>query len=106
MNNSGRIDLAAGLWGIKVAESADDLKAALANSDPLAVGVWPRLLGVDQLAVYLGMAPQTIRNNADRIPGRRHLGRRVLWDKNIVDRWIDRNDGTRDLWIDARAITQ
>jgi len=106
LNNSGRIDLAAGLWGTKVADSADDLKAALANSDPLAVGVWPRLLGVDQLAVYLGMAPQTIRNNADRIPGRRHLGRRVLWDKNIVDRWIDRNDGTRDLWIDARAITQ
>ncbi len=73
---------------------------------PIELPVWPRLLGVDQLAVYLGMAPQTIRNNADRIPGRRHLGRRVLWDKNIVDRWIDRNDGTRDLWIDARAITQ
>ena len=77
-----------------------------ADNGRLMFSCWPRLLSVEQIAAYLGLAPQTIRNNADRIPGRRNLGRRVLWDRQVVDRWLDRNDGSRDLWVDARAMAK
>ena len=77
-----------------------------ASSPEAAVWDWPRLLSVELLAAYLSVAPQTVRNNADRIPGRRRFGRRVLWDRRIVDRWLDRNDGSRDLWVDARAMAK
>ena len=67
---------------------------------------WPRLLSVGMLAAYIGLAPQTVRNNADRIPGRRNLGRRVLFDRHVVDRWLDRGAEARDLWVDSRAMTK
>ena len=62
----------------------------------------PRLLTVKQTAAYIGLAEQTVRNRAHEIPGRRKLGRRLLFDRVELDRWLDRGDLVRDLWIDAR----
>ena len=69
-----------------------------------AVSLWPRLLSVQLAAAYLGVAPQTLRNRGHEVPGRRTLGRKVVYDRAIIDRWLDRNDGTRDLWLDARRM--
>ena len=79
---------------------------AKTDNGRVVIASWPRMLTVELLAAYIGLAPQTVRNNADRIPGRRNLGRRVLWDRHEVDRWLDRGDGTRDLWVDSRAMTK
>lgn len=65
---------------------------------------WPRLLDVPHLAAYLGLAEQTVRNHAAEIPGRRKFGRKVIWDIKVVDSWLDRNEGTSDLWLDARKM--
>ena len=64
--------------------------------------VAPRLLTVPQLAVYLGIAVQTVRNRSAEIPGRKCIGRRVVFDRLAIDRWIEKNNGIRDLWLDAR----
>jgi len=70
------------------------------------IAAWPRMLTVDLVAAYIGLAPQTVRNNVDRIPGRRNLGRRVLFDRQVIDQWLDRGDSARDLWVDSRAMTE
>ncbi len=77
-----------------------------ADNGRVVIASWPRMLTVELLATYIGLAAQTVRNNADRIPGRRNLGRRVLFDRHVIDRWLDRCDGARDLWVDARAMTK
>lgn len=55
----------------------------------------PRLLGIDQTAVYLGIAAKTIRNrigvkakNPFPIKPKR-IGGRVLFDKKELDQYID-----------------
>ena len=62
----------------------------------------PRLLTAPQLAAYIGVAVQTVYNRSAEIPGRKCIGRRVVFDRLAVDRWIEKNDGVRDLWLDAR----
>ena len=62
---------------------------------------WPRLLTVERAAAYLGLAAQTVRNRAGEIPGRKRLGRKVVYDRSVLDRWIDRNNGRSDLFIDG-----
>ena len=64
----------------------------------------PRMLTIPQLAQYLGLAEQTVRNHAPEIPGRKKFGRKVVYDIKAVDRWLDRNDGITDLWLDARKM--
>lgn len=64
----------------------------------------PRMLDIPQLAQYLGLAEQTVRNHAPEIPGRKKFGRKVVYDIKAVDRWLDRNDGISDLWVDARRL--
>ena len=66
--------------------------------------VTPRMLTIPQLARYLGLAEQTCRNHSVEIPGRRRFGRRIVYDVKVVDRWLDRNDGISDLWLDARKM--
>ncbi len=66
--------------------------------------VTPRMLDIPQLAQYLGLAEQTVRNHAPEIPGRKKFGRKVVYDIKAVDRWLDRNDGITDLWLDARKM--
>ena len=65
---------------------------------------WPRLMNPTMLAKYLGLARSTVYNNRFMIPGRRKLGRKVLYDRKEVDEWIDASDGLRDLWVDAALI--
>ncbi len=61
-----------------------------------------RMLTTGELADYLGVAEQTVRNHSDEIPGRKHLGSRVVFDQQAVDQWIKENNGAVDLWVDAR----
>ncbi len=76
-------------------------KAASRNSEAQASS---RLMNVKATAAYLGLAVQTVRNRSHEIPGRRNIGRKVVYDRAIIDRWVDRNDGTRDLKLDARRM--
>ena len=62
---------------------------------------WPRLLSVELAANYLGLAVQTVRNRAGEIPGRKRLGRKVVYDRDVLDRWIERNTGRTDLFLDG-----
>lgn len=52
-----------------------------------------RMLSVNELADYIGLAPQTIKNQLYAgkffIPPKR-IGRRVLWDKKLVDKYLDK----------------
>ncbi len=82
------------------------IEIAMTDNGRVVIASWPRMLTVELLAAYIGIAVQTVPNNSDRIPGRRNLGRRVLYDRHVIDRWLDRGDGTRDLWVDSRAMTQ
>ena len=82
------------------------IEIAKTDDGRVVIASWPRMLTVELLAAYIGLAAQTVRNNADRIPGRRNLGRRVLFDRHVIDRWLDRGDGARDLWVDAKAVTR
>lgn len=47
---------------------------------------WPRLMGVSLAAAYFGICPARFRMIGIR-PLR--IGRRVLWDRNDLDRFID-----------------
>ncbi len=52
-----------------------------------------RMLGIKELADYLGLAPQTIRNqlSAGTFPIRtKRLGRRLKWDRRDVDLYLDK----------------
>lgn len=47
---------------------------------------WPRLMGVDLAARYLGVSPTTFKGlNIKSRP----IGRRVLWDRLDLDRYAD-----------------
>jgi predicted DNA-binding transcriptional regulator AlpA len=52
-----------------------------------------RMLSTKELADYIGLAQQTIKNQyydgRFPIPATR-LGRKLLWDKKIVDRFLDK----------------
>lgn len=70
-----------------------------------------RLLTVRALADYLGVAVQTVRNHAHDIPGRKKLGSgerggKVLYDRQIIDKWIEENNGVTDLWLDGRRMVK
>ena len=68
------------------------------------MSITSRMLTIPQLAQYLGLGVQTVRNRSAEIPGRRRFGRKVVYDIKVVDRWLDRNDGITDLWLDARKM--
>jgi predicted DNA-binding transcriptional regulator AlpA len=52
-----------------------------------------RMLNTEELACYIGLSPQTIRNKFHAgdfpIPAKR-IFRRVLWDIKDVDQYLDR----------------
>ena len=52
-----------------------------------------RMLNLEELAEYIGLAPQTIKNMRSKgefpIPSK-HICRKLLWDKKIVDACIDK----------------
>ena len=49
-----------------------------------------RLLGIDDAAKYIGMGRVMTRNIMDEIGATRHIGRRVLFDKKIIDEALDK----------------
>ncbi len=51
---------------------------------------WPRLMGATLAAAYFGVCPATFRTIGIR-PVR--IGRRVLWDRNDLDGFIDNMTG-------------
>jgi hypothetical protein len=59
--------------------------------EPLEMG--KRMLSTKELAHYINLAPQTIKNQfyagTFPIPATR-LCRKLLWDKKVVDRCLDR----------------
>ena len=57
-------------------------------------------------ASYLGLAVQTVRNHRGELPGRRMLGGHVVYDRHVLDKWIDRNNGRTDLWVDAGLLNR
>ncbi len=70
------------------------------------MSVIPRMLDYEGLAKYMSVAVQTLRNHRGQIPGRKKLGRKVLFDRQVVDRWLDKNRGVTDLWIDAKRMME
>ncbi len=52
-----------------------------------------RMLGIEELAVYIGLRPQTIRNRLNGgtfpIPTKK-IGRLLKWDRKDVDKYLDR----------------
>ena len=52
-----------------------------------------RMLNFDELADYIGLRPQTIRNKfyAGEFPiPAKKIFSKVLWDKNDVDKYLDK----------------
>jgi hypothetical protein len=52
-----------------------------------------RMLSTKELAHYINLAPQTIKNQfyAGRFPiPATRLGRKLLWDKRVVDKCLDK----------------
>lgn len=50
---------------------------------------WPRLLSETDAAEYLSIGATTLRGLGLKV---RRLGRRVLYDRADLDRWVDRMD--------------
>ena len=51
-----------------------------------------RMLNIYELAVVIGLKPQTIRNklNCGTFPIKtKKIGRKLLWDKKDVDKFLD-----------------
>lgn len=69
---------------------------ALKGDDASAQAKWPvqktapppRLLSSAMAAEYLGISERTFRK-IDSLPPPVRIGRRVLWDRNILDDWVD-----------------
>ena len=65
------------------------------NANPRILARWPRLLGIDEAAEYLSIAPKTIRNGIGPkapcpFPVRhKKYGRRILFDRNDLDAYAD-----------------
>lgn len=51
-----------------------------------------RMLNLKELAKYIGLAPQTIKNQLYAgeffIPPKK-IGRKLLWDKKMVDKYLE-----------------
>ncbi len=64
------------------------LPAAQDNAPPsrLQLPDWPRLMSVGYAAAYLSVSASTVRTLG--LPTY-NIGRRVLYDRKLIDRWID-----------------
>ena len=59
----------------------------------------PRLLSIDGAARYLGISPTTFRAIAPRLPVLR-CRRRVLYDREVLDQFVDKFQPGQDISID------
>jgi hypothetical protein len=78
------------------------MRGATVNEDkqqqPEPLEIKKRMLSTKELAHYINLAPQTIKNQfyagTFPIPPTR-LGRKLLWDKKVVDKCLDRLSKSR-----------
>lgn len=61
-----------------------------ADTARLVLPGWPRLLSSPLAAAYLSISETTLRDHG---PEPKRHGRRILFDRNDLDRWADRLDG-------------
>lgn len=56
---------------------------------------WPRLMGRELAAAYLDISPSTfdMRVATKQMPPPIRYGRRVLWDRQRIDRMVDIQSG-------------
>ncbi len=59
---------------------------------------WPRLLTVEKAALYLGVSRETLKKNGIGLP-RLRAGRKVLYDRELLDRLIDGCPPGADIWV-------
>jgi hypothetical protein len=59
---------------------------------------WPRRMGVELAAAYLGVGESTLREGwpRGRYPAPIRDGKRVLWDRRVLDQWADLTAGLVD----------
>ena len=62
----------------------------------------PRLLSIAGAASYLGISETKFREFVDRLPQLR-CGRRVLFDRRVLDEFVDRFQPDQDISIDKRT---
>ena len=55
----------------------------------------PRFLDQPSAAAYLGISGRAFeyRWRVDAMPGPTRIGRRLLWDRRVLDQWADRVSG-------------
>lgn len=65
------------------------------KSDMAALPNWPRCLSREQAAAYVGVSPGTFDKEvaAGLWPPGQVRGRRVLWDRRLIDRAQDERSG-------------
>ena len=68
------------------------MKHEMILADPARVALpgWPRLLSSPLAAAYLSISETTLRDHG---PEPKRHGRRILFDRQDLDRWADRLDG-------------
>lgn len=65
--------------------------------DSLPRGITPRLLSREAAAAYLSISPNHFDEHVvPSIPAVEGFGRRRLWDRNAIDRWLDERSGLVD----------
>lgn len=64
---------------------------------------WPRRMPASLAAAYLGIEETKFRRKvrAGEYPSPRHDDGSVLWDKNVLDAWVDAWSGT-----DSKKVRQ
>ena len=68
----------------------------------LVVMPWPRLLSIELLARYLSISPLTVRNHSGEIPGRRKVGRKVVFDRLVIDGSLEGRRENDNVWVAFR----
>lgn len=58
---------------------------------------WPRRMKAPMAAAYLGVSVPTFRRRvkAGRYPPGKPDGSNVLWDREVLDRWVDKWSGVK-----------
>lgn len=58
---------------------------------PMVLGAWPRLLDSEKAALYLGISKRFLLDCVANhtLPAPKRIGARVLWDKHVLDQFVD-----------------
>lgn len=61
--------------------------------ESLPLGLIPRLLSRDQAAAHRGISTSHFTQTVAKAMQSIKLGDRVLWDRRVIDRWLDQQLG-------------